>query len=125
MFLKIYRNCTKEPYSFLTIDTTLPANNRKRFRKKILRFSFIKMTLTEQGKILDDKIKPNRAQYDLDSEAVKKSALSSGELKKCEYLTDQDLGYKSDVIQKAKFECSPLCKVFHKGLDESDKKEDF
>ena len=32
-FLKIYRNCTKEPYSFLTTDTTLPANNPKRFRK--------------------------------------------------------------------------------------------
>ena len=32
-FSKIYRNCTIEPYSFLTIDTTLPANNPKRFRK--------------------------------------------------------------------------------------------
>ena len=32
-FLKIYRNCTKEPYSFLTIDTTLPANDPMRFRK--------------------------------------------------------------------------------------------
>ena len=31
-FLKIYRNCTKEPYSFLTIDTTLPADNPMRFR---------------------------------------------------------------------------------------------
>ena len=32
-FLKIYRNCTNEPYSFLTIDTTLPADNPMRFRK--------------------------------------------------------------------------------------------
>ena len=32
-FLKIYRNCTNEPYSFLTIDTTLPANSPMRFRK--------------------------------------------------------------------------------------------
>ena len=32
-FLKIYRNCTKELYSFLTIDTTLAANNPMRFRK--------------------------------------------------------------------------------------------
>ena len=31
-FLKIYRNCTKEPYSFLTINTTLPANDPLRFR---------------------------------------------------------------------------------------------
>ena len=33
-FLKIYRNCAKEPYSFLTIDTTLPTDNTMRFRKK-------------------------------------------------------------------------------------------
>ena len=32
-FLNKYRNCTNEPYSFFTIDTTLPANNPKRFRK--------------------------------------------------------------------------------------------
>ena len=32
-FLKIYKNCTKELYSFFTIDTTLPADNPKRFRK--------------------------------------------------------------------------------------------
>ena len=32
-FLQIYRNCTKEPYYFLTIDTTLPADNPMRFRK--------------------------------------------------------------------------------------------
>ena len=31
--LKIYRNCTKEPYSFLTIDTTLLAENPMSFRK--------------------------------------------------------------------------------------------
>ena len=33
VFLNIYRNCTNEPYSFLTIDTTLPTTNPKRFRK--------------------------------------------------------------------------------------------
>ena len=35
-FIKIYRECTKKPYSFLTIDTTLPASNPLRFRKKLL-----------------------------------------------------------------------------------------
>ena len=34
-FLKIYRECRREPYSFLTIDTTLPASNPLRFRKKL------------------------------------------------------------------------------------------
>ena len=32
-FLRIYRNCTNEPYSFFTIDTTLPADNPRSFRK--------------------------------------------------------------------------------------------
>ena len=81
------------------------------------------MTSTEQVKILDDKIKANKAQYDLDREAAKISALSSGELKKYEYLTGEDLGYKPDVIQIAKFEYSPIGKLFNVGLDESDEKE--
>ena len=34
-FIKIYRECTKEPYNFLTIDTTLPASDSLRFRKKL------------------------------------------------------------------------------------------
>ena len=81
------------------------------------------MTLTEQVKIIDDKIKANKAQYHLDRKAAKISALSIGELEKYEYLTGENLGYKPDVIQKAKFEYSPPGKVFNKGLDESDKKE--
>ena len=32
-FMKIYRKYTKEPYHFLTIDTTLPASDPLRFRK--------------------------------------------------------------------------------------------
>ena len=34
-FKKIYRECTKEPYNFLTIDTTLPDSDPLRFRKKL------------------------------------------------------------------------------------------
>ena len=35
-FMKIDLECTKEPYNnFLTIDTTLPASNPLRFRKKL------------------------------------------------------------------------------------------
>ena len=54
---------------FFTIDTALPADNCSRFRKNVLGF-FIKMTL-DQVKILDDKIKTNKAQYDLDRETAK------------------------------------------------------
>ena len=34
-FMKIYGECTKEPYNFLTIDTTLPPSNLLRFRKNL------------------------------------------------------------------------------------------
>ena len=36
-FMKIYKKCTKEPYSFLVNDTTLPSNDPLRFRKNLLR----------------------------------------------------------------------------------------
>ena len=76
-FVMIYRKCTSEPYYFLTIDTTtLPHNNFLRFRNNLLdslwRFM---MTITDELKILDDKIKVNQAQYDLDKEAAEISAL--------------------------------------------------
>ena len=34
-FIKIYRECVKESYNFLTIDTTLPSTNPLRFRKNL------------------------------------------------------------------------------------------
>ena len=51
------------------------------------------------------------------------SAYSSGDLPKYEYLTKKDLGYKPDAFEQAKFEYSPLGKVFTGGLDKSDKNE--
>ena len=67
------------------------------------------MTLTDELKILDDKIKSNHAQYDLSRKAAKISALSSKDLlDKYEYLTGEDLGHKPSVFEKAKFEYSPL-----------------
>ena len=81
------------------------------------------MTKIDQLRILDNKIRANKAQYNLDREAAKISELSSGELDKYEYLSGEDLGYKPDVVQNAKFEHSPLGKVFKKGLDKDDKKE--
>ena len=79
------------------------------------------MTINEQVKILYDKIKANKAQYDLDRQAAKISALSSCGLEKYEYLTGENLGYKPDVVQKAKFEYSTLGQVFNKGLDTSER----
>ena len=81
------------------------------------------MTRKEQVTILDDKIKANNAQYDLDRMNAKISAYSSGGLLKYEYLTKKDLGYKPDAFEQAKFEYSRLGKVFIDGLDKSDKNE--
>ena len=57
------------------------------------------MTITDPLKIIDNKIKANQAQYDLDKLTAKVSALSSGELRKYEYLTGEDLGYKPSVVE--------------------------
>ena len=81
------------------------------------------MTIKEQVKILDNKIRLNQAQYDLGRQNAKISALNSGELDKYEYLTGEDLGYKPDLVQKAKFEYSPLGQVFNKGLEKDEKQE--
>ena len=35
-FMKIYRECTKEPYSFMTINTKLPASDPLKFRRNLL-----------------------------------------------------------------------------------------
>ena len=81
------------------------------------------MTVTDQIKILDRKIMQNEAQYDLDRKSAIISALSSNNMDKYEYLTGEDLGLKPSTIEQAKFEYSPLGKIFNKGLDKDDKKE--
>ena len=83
------------------------------------------MTVTDQIKILNRKIMQNEAQYNLDRKAAKISALSSNNLGKYEYLTGEDLGLKPSTIEQAKFEYSPLGKIFNKGLDKDDKKEEL
>ena len=83
------------------------------------------MIVTDHIKILDRKIKQNEAQYDLDRKAAKISALSSNNMDKYEYLTGEDLGLKPSTVEQAKFEYSPLCKVFNKELKDEGKKEGF
>ena len=83
------------------------------------------MTRKDQIKILDDKIKANNVQYDLDRMNAEISPYSSGDLPKYEYLTKKDLGYKPDAFEQAKFEYSPLGKVLTDGLDKSDGNKDL
>ena len=73
------------------------------------------MQLTDELKILDNKIKANQAQYDLSREAAKISPLSSKDLlEKQEYLTD--LGHRPSVLEKTKFEYSPLSVSLSKSI---------
>ena len=81
------------------------------------------MTVTDQIKILDRKNLQNEAQYDLDRKAAKISVLSSNNFDKYEYLTGEDLDLKPTTVEKARFEYSPMSKVFNNGLTEEDKKE--
>ena len=81
------------------------------------------MTVTDQLKTIDNKIKANQAQYDLDRLAAKISAYSSGDLRKYEYLTGEDLGYKPCVFEQTKFDYSSLSNIFTKGLDKDDQND--
>ena len=81
------------------------------------------MTVTDQIKILDKKIMQNETKYDLDRKAAKITTLPSNNLDKYENLAGEDLDLKPSTIARAKFEYSPLGKIFNKGLNEDDKKE--
>ena len=73
------------------------------------------MTKSDQIKIFNDKIKSNNAQYDINRLNAEISAYSTVDLNKYEYLTKKDLKYKPDAFEQAKFEYSPLGKVFTDG----------
>ena len=81
------------------------------------------MTKFDQIKILDNKIKANKAQYMPERKNAEISAKSSGELDKYEYLTGEDLDYKPDALTQAKFEYSLLGKNLTFGSTKEDKKE--
>ena len=66
----------------------------------------------------DDKIKDEKIQCDINREAAKISALSSGKIDKNEYLTGEEIlpSDQSIIIEQAKFIYSPLRKVFQKQI---------
>ena len=83
------------------------------------------MTIVDEIKILDRKIMQNEAQYDLDRKAAKISALSFNNLDKYEYLTGEDLGFKTSTVEQTKFEYSLLGKILMKGWIKMIKKRGF
>ena len=67
---------------------------------------------------IDDKIKDEKVQCNINREAAEISALSSGKNDKFEYLTSEGIlsPDQSRIIVQAKFTYSPLAKVFEKQI---------
>ena len=65
---------------------------------------------------INDQIKDEKLQYDINREAAKISALSSGKLHKYKYLTGEDIlpSKQQQIIEQTKFTYSPLGKAFEK-----------
>ena len=75
------------------------------------------MTKSDKIKIINNKIKANNAQYNINRLNAEISAFSEDNLDKYEFLTRKDLKYKPNALDKAKFEFSPLGKAFNQRLD--------
>ena len=67
---------------------------------------------------IDDQIRDEKLQYDINKEAAKISALSSGKLHKYEYLTGKDIlpSNQQQLIEQIKFMYSPLGKALDKQI---------
>ena len=65
---------------------------------------------------IKDQIKNEKLQYDINREAAKISALSSGKIDKYEYLTGEEIlpSNQQQIIEQTKFTYSPLGKAFEK-----------
>ena len=67
---------------------------------------------------IDDQIRDEKLRYDINKEAAKISALSSGKLHKYEYLTGKDIlpSNQQQLIEQAKFMYSPFRKALDKQI---------
>ena len=67
---------------------------------------------------INDQTRDEKLQYDINREAAKISALSSVKIHKYEYLTGEDIlpSNQQQIIEQAKFTCSPLGKAFEKQI---------
>ena len=65
---------------------------------------------------INDQIRGEKLQYDINREAAKISALSSGKIHKYEYFTGEDIlpSNQQQIIAQARFTYSPLGKAFEK-----------
>ena len=67
---------------------------------------------------IEDQIKDEKLQYDINREAAKISALSSGKIDKYEYLTGEEIlpSNQQQIIQQAKLNYPPLGKAIEKQI---------
>ena len=67
---------------------------------------------------INDQIRDEKLQYDINREAAKISALLSGKIHKYEYLTGEDIlpSNQHQIIEQARFTYSPLGNVFEKQI---------
>ena len=103
-----YKKYTAKPYSFLVNDATLASDHPLRFRKNFLTYNKVMA--------INDQIRDEKLQYDINRKAVKISALPSGRIDKYEYLTGKVIlsSNQQHIIEQAKLTCSPLGKAFEK-----------
>ena len=75
---------------------------------------------------IEDQIKDEKLKYDINREAAKISALSSGKIDKYEYLTGEEIlsSNQQQIIEQAKFTYSPLGKAFEKQTKTIEDKEE-
>ena len=104
------RNHTTKSYLFLVIDDTPASDNTLHFRKNLLeRTQTLIITI-------DDKIRDEKQQYDINREGAKISALSSRKIDKYEYLRSEEIVpfNQIQIIEHAKFAYPSLGKAFEK-----------
>ena len=67
---------------------------------------------------INDQIRDEKLQYDINREAAKISASSSSKIHKYEYLTGEDIlpSNQQQIIEQARFTDSPLGKAFEKQI---------
>ena len=65
---------------------------------------------------INDQIRDEKLQYDINRKAAKVSALSSDKIRKYEFLTGEDIlpSNQQQITEQAKFTYSPLGKAFEK-----------
>ena len=83
--MNLYKKCTSKSYCFLEVDTTLASDNHSRFRKNLLEITE-KLIMA-----IDDNIREEKLQDDVNRAAAKKSALLPGKIDQFKYLAGEEI----------------------------------